>query len=80
MFPARSHSPLCACSEPQQGWPAGVINFATIPRQHFDRVAVHIAENQVLGATGQHRHAIASLCLSRGVIGLNQFVGKLRLH
>ena len=41
-------------------------DFAAIARQHFDGVAIDIAEDQVLRATGQHGHAIALLADGRG--------------
>ena len=35
-------------------------HFAAVARQHVDRVAIHIAEYQVLRATGQHGNAVFS--------------------
>ena len=40
-------------------------DFAAVLREHFDRVTIDVAENQVLGATRKHRDAILSSAMRR---------------
>src|SRR5947208_1341264 len=53
-------------------------NFATILRQNFRRVAVDVAENQVLRAAGEQRNAVTPRSDCRSDCG-NQLLRKLRL-
>ena len=54
-------------------------HLATIARQHLHCVAVHIAEDEILRAADEHRHAILLLTRSR-CDGINQLCGKFLLH
>src|SRR5438477_8497460 len=54
-------------------------NFATILRQSFRRVAIDVAENKVLGATGEQRNTVAPRADCR-CNRRDQLLRKLRLH